>query len=206
MDYYAQLKPQAAFAVKVAAKAYYDLKKQISGIKKRLESEEVNAGKLRKRIVELKVRAGESLSGGKGEYAKFQTSLRKRTQELEVVEQAIRTVRDEILPTKKENLTRASRTLSHGLLAFLKTQKGPADARLNQLLDAVVDERDSFVDSCHHIFDDYDLSLGVGQAGDVFPAARHERIDDYSVGCKFVPRNVLDMPWKKNKEKELTKS
>jgi len=206
VSYYETLKIAAAEAVKVQARSYFDLKKQIDGIQKRLADEEVNAEKLRKRISELKLKAGQSLSDGEGSFEKFKTSLKKRAAELETSEEAIATVKNEILPAKKDALIYATRTLSHCLLAFCKSQKGPAEERLNELLDAVVGERDGFIDACEHVFFDYGLTLGPGRGGDVFPEARHERIDERRPGCRFVPLGARDRTWKKNPEKELTKS
>jgi len=188
MDYYTQLKPGAEKAVGVLAGQFGDSQKQISLIKKRLADEQASAERVQTQIDKLKELSGASLIEGQNSYEKFKTCLRTRNTERDTALEIVQTLRDEILPKKEAELSRAGQGLRQTLLTFFASKREVCEGKMSELLGVVVGERDAFMDACEQIFRDYGLTLLPGHCRDVTPRALHPRIDLQRPGCVILWR------------------
>lgn len=187
MNYYRELRDEAKQAVATVAANVKSLADQVSTIKKRIQDEIESAGRLEKRIVALKEKAGESLVGSAKNYAKFKQSLSKLGAELETVQELTETFTKELLPAKQDQLVHEQRKLAAALTAFCQSKSPTCEARMTSMIDELVKERDAYLDGLEQIHRDYGASLKRNVPG-VIPQCHHDRIDKRSGGLVIAAR------------------
>ena len=181
MNSYRKLKAEAEADpnVKHLLKTYREKTKQIDQARKRLTDEQESAERLQARIGKLKSLAGESLAGGQGEYEKFKTSLRKRSQELETALSAADTLKKQVIPKLSDELLHTKQVLTHTLLGFFRDRKASVEAAMSKGFEqSVLGPRDEYLAAATQIFKDVGLTMTLGARGpDAIPRLKHDRLD-----------------------------
>jgi hypothetical protein len=161
MDYYTELKLGADFEVSALFKSVLELRQQLPKIIQRRNDERNNIERLTERIEKLKRLSGESLTGELNSYEKFKTSLKKLNTELDAAQEAERLLSGDIIPKKQRQQETAEANLKIKLNVFLLRSRVIPDAKINQLLQDCIKERQDFLDAFTRIYSDYGLGFIV---------------------------------------------
>ena len=99
----------------------------------------------------LKDRAGQSLSGERGSYDKFKSSLRRLQEELSVATDAAAVLDRDVLPNIQAQLAEAKSALEKAAGEFFAKMRSAFEARLQELFGDLLTEADDYFGSCRKL-------------------------------------------------------
>jgi hypothetical protein len=148
------------------------LTRQLDTLRQREISEAEAFTKAREDVVRWKSLAGGYLEDGPGGFARFQTGLKRAMAKEETSKESIQIFGHELVPGKARELEAARQKLANEFSALYATSKTACEARMAELLDAVIAERDGFVAA----FEELRKTYGGSYSGPA-PRVHHGRID-----------------------------
>jgi len=154
IDYYTLFKPESKKQIGTLAKRVAELKRQIPKVQKRLSDEQNQGQRIERDIQILKGCAGEKLTEDRNAFDKFKNSLKKLTVQLETSQEVVSTLSKDIIPQLQRDLQTAATNLRIQLAAFVVESRPVADKRINELLIACIEQRQSFLDAFTKIYAD----------------------------------------------------
>jgi hypothetical protein len=158
MDYYAELKQQGEQRCKAFHKTVTDLRNQLPKVRKRLEAEKGNRGRLEDRLAKLQELSMEKISE-QNSYEKYKVSMRRLRAELEASQEIIANIETRTLPDADQKLKTSEMNLRIVLDQLAIENRKRADSEINSLLRQCVNEYDSCLDANTKIYQDYGLTF-----------------------------------------------
>jgi len=155
MSYLEQFRPEAECQIAPLARNVEALTKQLAELRKRLANEQEHLAQHEREADKLKSLAGASLSGDTNGFEKFKVALRKKTALIVTSREVVDILGREVLPNVERELAEAKCALQTGLLDFAATCRPVCEAKMAELIGAVLAERDSFMAAFSQIFADF---------------------------------------------------
>ena len=176
MDYLATLKIEAeSKALPALAERVRKLQKQRAAVLDRLQNERENLARTEEHIASFKGQAAEKLARGTSAYQEFQGRLRRLKLEAETAKEALALLDAETRPAVEKELWETRGKLSQALDALCLAARPAAEARMAELVDAVVAEHDAFLAACASLHLDHGCVF-VPPSFDPGPTATHPRL------------------------------
>ena len=158
MTYATMLAERAASkALPALAEKVRKLEKQRAAVLDRLQNERDDLDRAARNITAHKEVAGERLASSTSDYKAWQGKLRRLTLELETAREALALLEGETRPAVEKELWETRGKLSQALDALCLAARPAAEARMAELLGAVVSEHDEFLGGCARLFLDHGL-------------------------------------------------
>lgn len=161
MDYYKKFKQVVDDRCGELFKKVSSLKKQLDKLTKRLENEKDVTERLTGRIKKLKDVQTESFTGDKDSYEKAKVLLKNRRSDLVTAKEVVQTLEKDVIPKVRGQLDHNKQNLKISLQQILIESRGICDAKINELLIAVINERQAFLDDFTKLFADFGQALIV---------------------------------------------
>jgi len=176
MTYLEKLKTEAeSKALPALAEKMRKLEKQRAAVEDRIKNERENLARTEEHIASFKGQAAEKLARGTSVYAEFLGRLRRLKLEAETAKEALALLDAETRPAVEKELWETREKLLQALTALCLAVRPAAEARMAELLDAVVAEHDAFLDGCARLHQDNGLAF-VPPSFDPGPTATHPRL------------------------------
>jgi len=171
MNYYATLQPEAAVKLKPLSDELVRRAKILGITETRAAAAQEDAVAAQEAIAELKAGAGDALVKGDATHEHFLTMLRKRQAKLDAARSAIAVYNAELLPNARRDREEARKALERAAGTFYREALPSCENRMSDLLNQIVEERDTFLAACAALAGLYGTSIG-GPA----PVVSHVRV------------------------------
>jgi len=158
MDYATTLQADAASkGLSALAERVRKLERQRAAVEDRIKNERENLARTEEHIASFKSQAAEKLARGTSAYQEFLGRLRRLKLEVETAKEALALLDAETRPAVEKELWETRGKLSQALDALCLAARPAAEARMAELLGAVVSEHDEFLGGCARLFLDHGL-------------------------------------------------
>jgi len=152
----AKLRPLADLVTK--------LTKQLAHLRHRLETERGNAEKRATDLESLKAASASYLT--QNDFGKFRTRLKRITEDLAAARESVALFETDLLPRTERGLQAAREKLAQTFAGTVAAAKSDCEARMTDLLSAVVAEHDAFLDAISDLGKTYNtVYQGKGPVG-----------------------------------------
>ena len=145
MSYLETIRAEADARLKKLADAVAKLARELDRLKRQAATERENVTKFEENLANFKGLAGERVTLGQNEFAKFKVQLRRDAATLDAAREAVTLLDVELIPGKSRELTDARYKLEHEFAALYEAAKPTCEAAMVRLLDVVIGEHDAFV-------------------------------------------------------------
>ena len=166
----------ASKALPALAEKVRKLEKQRAAVLDRLQNERDDLDRAARNITAHKEVAGERLASSTSAYKEWQGKLRRLTLELETAREALALLEGETRPAVEKELWETREKLLQALRTLCLAARPSCEARMAELLNAVVAEHDSFLDACVRLHEDHGCAFTPPPRYEG-PRVEHARLD-----------------------------
>lgn len=166
------------------------LEKQVASVEDRIHFEIGDVERREGNIARFKDAAAAKLATSTSAYREWQARFKKLTVDLTTARDALALLVDVIAPKTKADLDVARKELLAALTAPCMAVRPAAEARMAELLDAVVAEHDAFLDACVRLHQDHGLVF-VPPVRYPGPRVEHARLAHFGKHALTSPMKFL---------------
>jgi len=180
MNFYDELKPKSDDRVGKLSEAFKATKVRLEKTKKRLAEEVQLLGRLQTQREKLTNLSDDSLVDSGDSFDKFKVSLKKLSAQMETSNDAIQTLKNNVIPSLESEVRQSEQALKTGLNAMVKDSLGLAESEMSELAGQIVAVQDSFLNAFDRIFQENDLRFVINDRS-LVPKTRHDRIKSLDI-------------------------
>lgn len=176
MDYYTKCQAQASKTLKPLLVRMKTAEKQVAVVQDRVAGAKEEIARKTNALTTHRAAAGDRLIASSSAFSEWQGRLRRLQREHDTAQEALDLLERDLGPAASRGLAAAWKEVADALDALRIGAKAPCEARMDDLLAAVIAERDGYLSAWSQVYREFGVQFNRKKGGD--PVATSTRLND----------------------------